>query len=139
MYLGPIRKIELIANLESDAEWLRQHNIMDYSLLLGVAFEISSDGSGGQISEEPEPSSQQQGWTSAWSADLGGVRGMNGDFSPRSEIYYLGVIDILQEYNMRKKAEHAIKSISNDSTKISAVDPAFYARRFLDWMEGHVA
>lgn len=30
IYLGPIRKIELLANLQSDVEWLRQHNIMDY-------------------------------------------------------------------------------------------------------------
>ncbi len=35
-------------------------------------------------------------WQSAWSMDLGGVRGMNGDCTERAEIYYMGVIDILQ-------------------------------------------
>lgn len=44
IYLGPIRKIELLANLQSDVEWLRQHNIMDYSLLLAVGFEVSPEG-----------------------------------------------------------------------------------------------
>jgi hypothetical protein len=32
--------VELLLNLESDVEWLRQHNIMDYSLLLSVGFEV---------------------------------------------------------------------------------------------------
>jgi 1-phosphatidylinositol-4-phosphate 5-kinase len=44
-----------------------------------------------------------------------------------------------QEYNVKKRAEHTFKSFTADSTKISAVDPDFYAERFLNWMESHVA
>jgi hypothetical protein len=44
-----------------------------------------------------------------------------------------------QEYNAKKRAEHTFKSFTADSTKISAVDPDFYAERFLNWMESHVA
>lgn len=44
----------------------------------------------------------------------------------------------MQEYNAKKRAEHTLKSFTADSTKISAVDPGFYAERFLNWMEGHV-
>lgn len=44
----------------------------------------------------------------------------------------------VQEYNAKKRAEHTLKSFTADSTKISAVDPGFYAERFLNWMEGHV-
>ena len=44
-----------------------------------------------------------------------------------------------QEYNAKKRAEHTFKSFTADSTKISAVDPDFYAERFLNWMETHVA
>jgi len=170
IYLGPIRKIELLANLQSDVEWLRQHNIMDYSLLLAVGFEVSPEG--GLVPPPPGPADpagmlmgeggregggeEEQvvvvpggsvsggataggaGWQSAWSMDLGGVRGMNGDFTPRAEIYYMGVIDILQEYNAKKRAEHTLKSFTADSSKISAVDPSFYAERFLDWLQAHV-
>ncbi len=44
-----------------------------------------------------------------------------------------------KEYNAKKRAEHTFKSLTADSSKISAVDPDFYAERFLNWMESHVA
>lgn len=50
-------------------------------------------------------------------------------------VLYLGIIDILQEYNITKKIEHAYKSIQFDSVSISAVDPEFYSRRFLDFIQ----
>lgn len=49
-------------------------------------------------------------------------------------VLYLGIIDILQEYNMSKKIEHAYKSIQFDSVSISAVDPVFYSERFLEFI-----
>ena len=48
---------------------------------------------------------------------------------------YLGVIDILQDYNMSKKFEHAYKSLQFDSLSISAVDPTFYSQRFLQFIQ----
>lgn len=50
-------------------------------------------------------------------------------------VLYLGIIDILQDYNMSKKIEHAYKSIQFDSLSISAVDPNFYSRRFLEFIQ----
>ena len=49
-------------------------------------------------------------------------------------VLYLGIIDILQEYNMSKKIEHAYKSIQFDSLSISSVDPTFYSQRFLEFI-----
>lgn len=49
-------------------------------------------------------------------------------------VLYLGIIDILQEYNLRKKIEHAYKSIQFDSMSISAVEPTFYSQRFLQFI-----
>ncbi|XP_066383250.1 phosphatidylinositol 4-phosphate 5-kinase 9-like [Miscanthus floridulus] len=58
---------------------------------------------------------------------------------PFGEVYdvvlYLGIIDILQEYNMTKKIEHAVKSMQYDSVSISAVDPQFYKERFLKFIQ----
>nr|CAB3459598.1 unnamed protein product [Digitaria exilis] len=58
---------------------------------------------------------------------------------PFREVYdvvlYLGIIDILQEYNMTKKIEHAVKSMQYDSVSISAVDPQFYSERFLKFIQ----
>lgn len=45
-------------------------------------------------------------------------------------VLYLGIIDILQQYDMGKRIEHAYKSFQYDSTSISAVDPSLYSKRF---------
>ncbi|XP_043706132.1 phosphatidylinositol 4-phosphate 5-kinase 9-like isoform X2 [Telopea speciosissima] len=50
-------------------------------------------------------------------------------------VLYVGIIDILQDYNMTKKIEHAYKSIQFDSLSISAVDPMFYSQRFLKFIQ----
>ncbi|KAG9449540.1 hypothetical protein H6P81_009505 [Aristolochia fimbriata] len=50
-------------------------------------------------------------------------------------VLYLGIIDILQEYNMSKKLEHAYKSLQFDSLAISVVDPMFYSQRFLQFIQ----
>ena len=47
-------------------------------------------------------------------------------------VLYFGVIDILQEYDIGKKVEHAYKSLQFDASSISAVDPSLYSRRFQD-------
>ncbi|KAI5055484.1 hypothetical protein GOP47_0029005 [Adiantum capillus-veneris] len=51
-----------------------------------------------------------------------------------SVLLYFGVIDILQEYDMGKKLEHAYKSFQFDSLSISAVDPVLYSKRFQQFM-----
>lgn len=50
-------------------------------------------------------------------------------------VLYLGIIDILQNYNMSKKIEHTYKSLQFDSVCISAVDPTFYSKRFLGFIQ----
>jgi hypothetical protein len=57
---------------------------------------------------------------------------------PSGEFYdvilYFGIIDILQDYDISKKLEHAYKSFQYDPTSISAVDPKQYSRRFRDFV-----
>ncbi|KAB2622427.1 phosphatidylinositol 4-phosphate 5-kinase 9 [Pyrus ussuriensis x Pyrus communis] len=66
------------------------------------------------------------------------VPGEQGDQQTFHDVYdvvlYLGIIDILQDYSMGKKIEHAYKSLQFDSLSISAVDPTFYSRRFLEFI-----
>ncbi|KAI0500407.1 hypothetical protein KFK09_018619 [Dendrobium nobile] len=50
-------------------------------------------------------------------------------------VLYLGIIDILQDYNISKKIEHAYKSLQFDHLAISAVDPQFYSKRFLKFIQ----
>lgn len=57
---------------------------------------------------------------------------------PTGEYYdvvmFFGIIDILQDYDITKKLEHAYKSIQYDPNSISAVDPKQYSRRFRDYV-----
>ncbi|KAG8372097.1 hypothetical protein BUALT_Bualt12G0031100 [Buddleja alternifolia] len=57
---------------------------------------------------------------------------------PTGEYYdvvmFFGIIDILQDYDITKKLEHAYKSIQYDPNSISAVDPKQYSRRFRDYI-----
>ncbi|VAI94171.1 unnamed protein product [Triticum turgidum subsp. durum] len=49
-------------------------------------------------------------------------------------VLYIGIIDILQEYSMRKKVEHAYKSVKYNPQSISVVEPRFYSERFLKFI-----
>ncbi|KAJ4833707.1 Phosphatidylinositol 4-phosphate 5-kinase 6 [Turnera subulata] len=49
-------------------------------------------------------------------------------------ILTFGIIDILQDYDISKKLEHAYKSMQYDPTSISAVDPKQYSKRFRDFI-----
>lgn len=55
-----------------------------------------------------------------------------GDFY--DVVLSFGIIDILQDYDISKKLEHAYKSIQYDPTSISAVDPKQYSKRFRDFI-----
>ncbi|MCO5582255.1 hypothetical protein L7F22_036147 [Adiantum nelumboides] len=58
-----------------------------------------------------------------------------GEFGETYDVVlYLGIIDILQEYDVGKRLEHAYKSLQFDSLSFSAVDPALYSRRFQDFI-----
>ncbi|KAL0454442.1 UNVERIFIED_CONTAM: Phosphatidylinositol 4-phosphate 5-kinase [Sesamum latifolium] len=50
-------------------------------------------------------------------------------------VLYLGIIDILQEYNMKKKIEHTCKSMKFDPQSISVVEPKLYSKRFISFLE----
>lgn len=53
-------------------------------------------------------------------------------------VIYLGIIDILQNYNMKKKIEHAYKSLQHDPMTISSADPKLYSKRFISFLEEKV-
>jgi hypothetical protein len=55
----------------------------------------------------------------------------------------MGIIDILQEFNMTKRLESVYKQrlqtmAGKDPTLISAVDASVYSKRFVDFITSHV-
>ena len=71
-----------------------------------------------------------------WTTRLdGGVDGIFACGGKSDEIYFSGIIDILQQYNSRKRAETFFKGLMFDTKQISCVDPKWYSERFIQYMD----
>ncbi|XP_068662533.1 phosphatidylinositol 4-phosphate 5-kinase 6-like isoform X2 [Aristolochia californica] len=152
---------ELHRQVDRDCEFLEQERIMDYSLLVGLHFREPSFSK--ELSESRTPGTRTpRGYYSLllqdsftylcrWATIRLGINMparaeqtvRRGDCDtlvrePTGElkdvILFFGIIDILQDYDISKKLEHAYKSIHYDPTSISAVDPKQYSKRFRDFI-----
>lgn len=101
--------------------------IMDYSLLVGI-----------EVSARENAPSESTG-ASIFRSEGSGFRATDSEGNALDLIYHMGIIDILQPYNMRKKVEHAFKSIKNDSRSISCVAPAVYSQRFQQFLRDNTS
>ncbi|TMW58178.1 hypothetical protein Poli38472_011766 [Pythium oligandrum] len=75
---------------------------------------------------------------SVFCRDEGGIYGRDASGKKNGYVYFLGVIDILQQYNTRKIAETFFKGFRHNRKQISAVNPTYYGDRFIEFMEKHV-
>ncbi|KAL3656753.1 hypothetical protein V7S43_018312 [Phytophthora oleae] len=75
---------------------------------------------------------------SVFCKDDGGIFGRDRHGRKNGFVYFLGIIDILQQYNTRKVAETFIKGFRHNRKQISSVNPDFYGDRFIEFMEKHV-
>jgi hypothetical protein len=129
--LAPEDARRVARHLRNDVAFLAANNLIDYSLLVGVTktrFEIEGQGirSAGALSDS-----------------LGGGRpatpfhrlddgGLAAACVEGAELYSMGVIDILQDFNLRKRAEYLIKRFVCCRGKgVSVHPPAAYANRFV--------
>jgi len=74
----------------------------------------------------------------AFSQDEGGFQATDENNEPLPELYFLGIIDIFTNYNFAKRCETMFKSLVSDSKTISAVNPKFYAKRFLGFIKSQI-
>lgn len=112
--LGKDLKNEFLSNLIEDCKFLTSLEIMDYSLLLGVA----------NLKEDDKFENGKTKFTCMKSFDS-------------KHKYYLGIIDILQKWNLKKIAELSLKSVKYDKTEISSVPPKEYSQRFYDFISNN--
>ncbi|CAM8897657.1 unnamed protein product [Rhodiola kirilowii] len=136
---------EFCRQVYKDCDFLEQERIMDYSLLVGLHFREYSDGNpeNGRLSNaDSEETSQRLGIRMSARAERTARRKTDGEpqlvGEPTGKFYdvilFFGIIDILQDYDISKKIEHAYKSMHHDPGSISAVEPRLYARRFRDFI-----
>ncbi|KAL4002680.1 Phosphatidylinositol 5-phosphate 4-kinase type-2 alpha [Acanthocheilonema viteae] len=152
---------KLLSMLRDDAEFLARMHLMDYSLLVGIhdmdkgeqdiAAQQLAEPSEGEISGDelvPTPPDSPLPSTGAFAPIPSGGPDLDDEFyaipsSPESDkrlIYFIGLVDILTYYGVKKKTASAAKAVKYglDADNISTVKPDQYARRLLDFVSNAV-
>ena len=132
-----------MAQLERDVDLLHRCNVLDYSLLVGVAdMEVSN------TAEQTKHLPNLLNWLNfpmpyfgagMTTVDGGALSALPGTRRGKHVMYFLGVIDFLQPWTVKKRLERDLKGLAGyDKTAISCVAPADYATRFLNFCNTHV-
>ncbi|KAI5966084.1 MSS4 [Candida margitis] len=127
---GPDNREEFFKQLESDAHFLIKNGIMDYSLLLGIC----NSKTGHSNREHMEESTPKERLNYFYHQD-GGIQATSESNQPLPEIYYLGIIDCLTYYSVRKRLETFFRTFGQSRSAISAVPPKEYGLRFLKFIK----
>ncbi|XP_028302957.1 phosphatidylinositol 5-phosphate 4-kinase type-2 gamma-like [Gouania willdenowi] len=157
VYVSDEEREKIMDKLNRDIEFLARMKIMDYSLLLGIhdveraekEEEVEAEQEENESSceeEEVEDSTSPEGIAGYMNSfkplgpgefdpyvDVYAVQSSVG--APRREVYFMGLIDVLTEYDTKKKAAHAAKAVKHGAgAEISTVHPEQYAKRFREFM-----
>jgi hypothetical protein len=118
-------KAEICFQIESDAQFLANNNIIDYSLLVGV---VPRDKDSNQIPmfDMEEVGLSKQGKKGSF------IENTSGDSH-----FYIGIIDALTPFNAFKRSEYLVKRIFQGKG-ISCLPPQKYKERFIDFMSEKV-
>ena len=146
---------ELVQQLDRDTKFLASRGIMDYSLLVGITMQeyhvktyarrescqLAEDGadvrhSDGASAAAPSLDEPRAGDSLASKACTVPARIAQGPAT-----YTLGIIDMLQEWDLGKRAEACCKVRCKCQSRrgISAVAPSEYQERFMDHVENIIA
>ena len=141
----------LMAQLERDIDLLCRCNVLDYSLLVGVVdMEMPNGSRQKEQSTALVPKCIQNffHWmdfpmpyygAGMTKVDGGALSSLRGTRKGKQVIYYLGVIDFLQPWTVKKRLERDLKGLAGyDKSAISCVAPTDYADRFLKFFDVHV-
>ncbi|XP_056130594.1 phosphatidylinositol 5-phosphate 4-kinase type-2 gamma-like isoform X2 [Lampris incognitus] len=163
VYVSEEEKEKIMDKLNRDVEFLEHMRIMDYSLLLGIHdveraereeekdMESSDDEEEDQSGPSPVSAFSSCGPSpEAIAGYMNSFKPMGlGEFDPyvdvyaiqsavgasHREVYFIGIIDVLTQYDTKKKAAHAAKTVKHGAgAEISTVHPEQYARRFRDFI-----
>ncbi|XP_071403081.1 phosphatidylinositol 5-phosphate 4-kinase type-2 gamma-like isoform X3 [Centroberyx affinis] len=162
VYVSDEEKEKVMEKLNRDVEFLVRMRIMDYSLLLGIhdveraereeeeemesSYEEEEEDENG-LAPAPAPGSTSPegiaGYMNSFKpmgpgefdpyVDMYAVQSAVG--APQREVYFMGLIDVLTQYDTKKKAAHAAKAVKHGAgAEISTVHPEQYAKRFREFI-----
>lgn len=159
IHFGPTKRKIFLEQLEADVKLLKKINVMDYSLLLGVhdvkkgnsenttklsIFDPKSNVKAEVIKTSPRdidrgvdlPKDVFPGRSKyIFYGHDGGIRATSENNEPEPQIYYLGIIDCLTNYSIKKRLETFWRSLSHKRLTISALPASEYGDRFLKFIK----
>ena len=147
---------QLSTRMKIDIEFLRSHNLMDYSLLLGIEkSKVKQPNASLQFALDEEDKSHlvkasillknfssitrhidSRAKNPFEEVDIGELFAESHRFKNGRKIFHISIIDYLQEWNLSKKSERLAKTLlmKKDGDKLSAIEPNAYAVRFRNFM-----
>uniref|UniRef100_A0A3Q2T136 Phosphatidylinositol 5-phosphate 4-kinase type-2 gamma n=1 Tax=Fundulus heteroclitus TaxID=8078 RepID=A0A3Q2T136_FUNHE len=165
IYVSEEEKEKVMNKLSRDVEFLVRMRIMDYSLLLGIhdverAEREEEEDVESSCEEEEEDENEPAvppcstspegiaGYMSSFKlmgpgefdpyVDMYAVQSAVG--APRREVYFMGLIDVLTQYDAKKKAAHAARAVKHGAgAEITTVHPEQYAKRFKEFVAKIIA
>ena len=147
---------KLMDTLERDCLVLESFKIMDYSLLLSVHnLSIPTDDNDKQEKNDenlssntssplPEPPAglyvniPEENIRQSQMLSSGRIPITGQNEKGEKLLLFIGIIDILQSYDLSKQFEHLAKSMVQDGKQISVNHPEYYKSRFLEFMREKV-
>jgi len=160
MVLEPEMYNKLQSQLTADVAFLESQNIMDYSLLVGISRSVVSHT---PVKENDKKSASlffpslstlfkpdQDSLVRACECESTSAKNRGlfrqhfGGIKPATTtaggVYWCGIIDILQPFNLKKKIEMTVKGKMTAGGKdaVSCADPHFYGQRFLSFVQNDV-
>ena len=132
---------ELLAQLQSDYDWLNNNGLMDYSILIGVKYENCEGTTAsvmrrrkmvgeGDVAESERRPAMSDGQHQSRCVYHNGVLSVGAQ-----ETYYIGIIDMLTVYNVKKKSANFFKTFLWEADTLSTIPPPAYRKRIGDFTE----
>jgi hypothetical protein len=126
--LDPPTRDKLVKQIKKDSEFLADHKVMDYSLLLGVQQEQNLNQNHNMIHNIEK-----------LKTDSGIAVNVTSSHYAYSQTYYMGIIDLLRDFDNAKVIENFNKRyLLCRGDRISAVRPKQYSEYFIDFLTNQV-
>lgn len=125
IFFSPDVVDKIMGQLSKDSTFLESHNVMDYSLLVGVSDMLAEEDS---IYKEMFGADEEDA-----PYFVGYQKGPNGEkFGVR---VCMGIIDFLQRFRFRKKVEYGCRVMQSCSSSAASVAPPhLYRERFIEFL-----
>ncbi len=137
--------MKLLEIFQHDVNLFKAQKLMDYSLLVAVTLEATTPSYAANaimLDRSNNSSATNEALTEEVNRLKQKYAGRRNVYvSPQGYVYYMGIIDYLQEFDTMKILENRFKRLRHGQKKmeeVSAIEPEPYAARFLRFVKRRI-